>query len=111
MRALAIIDTNIFPDPHSERQVTRMRLATLPRIPLANLPTPLEELPRPSQELGSPRLFIKRDDETGLGFGGNKTRKLEYLLGDAALVPPVTSTPPAFPPPPLHHARCPNDDA
>ncbi len=60
-----------------------MRLATLPRIPLANLPTPLEDLPRLSQELGGPRLFIKRDDETGLGFGGNKTRKLEYLLGDA----------------------------
>jgi L-cysteate sulfo-lyase len=60
-----------------------MRIETLPRIPLANLPTPLEELPRLSQELGGPRLFIKRDDETGLGFGGNKTRKLEYLLADA----------------------------
>jgi L-cysteate sulfo-lyase len=58
-------------------------METLPRIKLANLPTPLEEMPNLSKQLGGPRLFIKRDDETGLGFGGNKTRKLEYLMADA----------------------------
>jgi len=55
---------------------------SLPRYPLAHLPTPLEFLPRLSRELG-PRIFIKRDDLTGLAGGGNKTRKLEYLLAEA----------------------------
>ncbi len=53
------------------------------RVHLAQLPTPIEALPRLSRLLGGPQLFIKRDDLTGLGFGGNKTRKLEYLAGDA----------------------------
>ena len=53
------------------------------RIRLAQLPTPIQALPRLSSLLGGPRLFIKRDDLTGLGFGGNKTRKLEYLVADA----------------------------
>ncbi len=53
-----------------------------PRLSLAHLPTPLEALPRLSTELG-PRLFIKRDDQTGLAGGGNKTRKLEFLVADA----------------------------
>jgi len=60
-----------------------MRLPALPRFPLAQLPTPLEEAPRLSAALGSVRIVVKRDDLTGLGLGGNKTRKLEYLLGDA----------------------------
>ena len=55
----------------------------LPRLPLAHLPTPLEPLPRLSRALGGPRLFIKRDDQTGLAGGGNKTRKLEFLAADA----------------------------
>ena len=55
----------------------------LPRIPIAHLPTPIEELSRLSAELGGPRLLVKRDDQTGLAFGGNKTRKLEYLLAAA----------------------------
>jgi len=54
-----------------------------PRLPLALLPTPLVEAPRLSQALGGPRLFFKRDDLTGFGFGGNKVRKLEYYLADA----------------------------
>ena len=54
----------------------------LPRLPIAHLPTPLEPLPRLSKELG-PRLYIKRDDQTGLAGGGNKTRKLEFLVADA----------------------------
>ena len=53
------------------------------RIPLAHLPTPIEALPRISHMLAGPQLFIKRDDLTGLGLGGNKTRKLEYLAADA----------------------------
>ncbi|MBS1250761.1 MAG: L-cysteate sulfo-lyase [Chloroflexi bacterium] len=55
----------------------------LPKIPIAHLPTPIEELPALSERLGGPRLLIKRDDQTGLAFGGNKTRKLEYLLAQA----------------------------
>jgi D-cysteine desulfhydrase family pyridoxal phosphate-dependent enzyme len=55
----------------------------LPRIPLGHLPTPLEELPRLTRALGGPRLFIKRDDQTGLATGGNKTRKLEFAVADA----------------------------
>lgn len=53
------------------------------RLSFAHLPTPIEELPRLSRLLGGPRLFVKRDDQTGLAFGGNKTRKLEYLLAEA----------------------------
>ena len=59
------------------------RLAGLPRVRLAHLPTALEEMPRLSAHLGGPRLFIKRDDCTGLGLGGNKVRKLEYALAAA----------------------------
>lgn len=55
----------------------------LPRHRLGFFPTPLQELPRLSARLGGPRLFIKRDDQTGLATGGNKTRKLEFLVGDA----------------------------
>jgi len=53
------------------------------RIALAHLPTPIEALPRLTKLLQGPQLFIKRDDLTGLGLGGNKTRKLEYLAADA----------------------------
>ena len=60
-----------------------MRLEELPRAHLASLPTPLEEMTRIREELGGPRIFLKRDDLTGLGFGGNKLRKLEFLMGDA----------------------------
>jgi D-cysteine desulfhydrase family pyridoxal phosphate-dependent enzyme len=53
------------------------------RLNFAHLPTPVEALPRLSQALGGPRLLIKRDDLTGLAFGGNKTRKLEFLVAEA----------------------------
>lgn len=53
------------------------------RISIAHLPTPIEELPRLSEFLGGPRLLVKRDDQTGLAFGGNKTRKLEFLIAEA----------------------------
>ena len=54
-----------------------------PRERIATLPTPLEFMPRLTEKLGGPRIYIKRDDLTGLALGGNKTRKLEYLLADA----------------------------
>ena len=62
-----------------------MRLATLPRYPLATLPTPLHRARNLETALGPrcPRIYLKRDDLTGLAFGGNKARKLEYLLADA----------------------------
>ena len=53
------------------------------RLHFAHLPTPIETLPRLSEALGGPRLLIKRDDQTGLAFGGNKTRKLEFLVAEA----------------------------
>src|SRR5204863_8868451 len=55
----------------------------VPRLHFAHLPTSVEALPRLSEVLGGPRLLIKRDDQTGLAFGGNKTRKLEFLVAEA----------------------------
>src|SRR5437763_2680042 len=55
----------------------------IPRLHFAHLPTPVETLPRLSEALGGARLLIKRDDQTGLAFGGNKTRKLEFLIAEA----------------------------
>jgi D-cysteine desulfhydrase len=55
----------------------------LPRVSIAHLPTPLEELPRLTALLEGPELWVKRDDQTGLATGGNKTRKLEFLVADA----------------------------
>ncbi len=60
-----------------------MKLSQLPRFPLACLPTPIMELKRLSAKLGGPKILIKRDDLNGLAFGGNKTRKLEFLIGEA----------------------------
>ncbi len=53
------------------------------QAPLSHLPTPFEEMPALAAELGGPRLFVKRDDQTGLAFGGNKARKLDFILADA----------------------------
>ncbi len=55
----------------------------MPRVRIAHLPTPVESLPRLSAALRGPRIWVKRDDQTGLAFGGNKTRKLEYVLAEA----------------------------
>jgi L-cysteate sulfo-lyase len=60
-----------------------MNLARFPRIRFAHLPTPLEHLPNLSRALNGPEIWIKRDDCTGMSTGGNKTRKLEYLLAEA----------------------------
>jgi L-cysteate sulfo-lyase len=64
-----------------------MSIGAQPRVRLATLPTPLQDAPRLRQALGGPercpRILIKRDDLTGLAFGGNKARKLEFLVADA----------------------------
>lgn len=61
----------------------RQRLARIPRVKLALTPTPIEEAPNLSRALGGPRIFIKRDDLTGVAFGGNKLRNLEFRLARA----------------------------
>jgi 1-aminocyclopropane-1-carboxylate deaminase/D-cysteine desulfhydrase-like pyridoxal-dependent ACC family enzyme len=61
----------------------RRRAAGLPRVRLAHLPTRLEEAPRFAGQVGGVRVFVKRDDCTGLLFGGNKVRHAEFLLADA----------------------------
>jgi L-cysteate sulfo-lyase len=58
-------------------------IAQLPRLRLGKLPTPLDEMPRLAKSLSGPTLLVKRDDLTGLASGGNKTRKLEFLVADA----------------------------
>jgi len=66
-----------------ERRPLSDRLARFPRLGLAHLPTPLEPMKRLTAHLGGPRLWVKREDATGLGFGGNKLRKLDYVLHEA----------------------------
>ncbi len=56
------------------------RLSRFPRLGIADLPTPLEPVPRLTAALGGPRLWVKREDRTGLAFGGNKLRKLDFVL-------------------------------
>jgi D-cysteine desulfhydrase family pyridoxal phosphate-dependent enzyme len=68
--------------PLSPEELSRAA-ARLPRLDLAHLPTPLEEVPRFADRVGAGRLFIKRDDCTGVLLGGNKTRHNEFLLADA----------------------------
>ncbi len=65
------------------RKAARIDFDTFPQIKLCHRSTPIEAMPRMSELLGGPRLFIKRDDCTGLATGGNKTRKLEFLVGEA----------------------------
>ena len=60
-----------------------MQIGKLPRVGLANLPTPLQKAENLTKSLGGPTIYIKRDDLTGLAFGGNKTRILELVMGDA----------------------------
>ena len=60
-----------------------MQIGKLPRVRLATLPTPLEDAPRLSKMLDGPRILFKRDDNYGFAFGGNKARKLEFLIADA----------------------------
>lgn len=71
------------PLPSLSTNELRRVVRSLPRVDLAHLPTPMEEIPTFSDEIHGPRLFIKRDDCTGLLMGGNKTRHNEFLLADA----------------------------
>ncbi|MDA0745567.1 MAG: pyridoxal-phosphate dependent enzyme [bacterium] len=66
-----------------KEEMLEQAIRRLPRIPLGVRPTPLEAMPRLSEHLGGPPLYIKRDDLTGLAFGGNKTRMLEFSMADA----------------------------
>lgn len=65
------------------REALQAHIDTVPRVPIAHLPTPLEFCPRLSQALGGPEIWIKRDDCTGLAFGGNKTRQMEFVFAEA----------------------------
>ena len=69
--------------PAMSRQELRAALDRMPRVSMATLPTPLHEAPRLSSALGGPRILVKRDDLTGLGFGGNKVRHMEFCMADA----------------------------
>ncbi len=69
--------------PTQPRDTLASRLKRFAREPLAHLPTPLRPMPRLSKALGGPPIWIKRDDCTGLATGGNKARKLEFLVGEA----------------------------
>jgi len=60
-----------------------MNLARFPRVRFGHLPTPLEHLPNLTRHLNGPEIWIKRDDCTGMSTGGNKTRKLEFLMAEA----------------------------
>jgi len=59
------------------------KIAQMPQVDIGHFPTPLEECPRLSEALGGPRIFIKREDCSGLAFGGNKVRQLTFTIGDA----------------------------
>ena len=61
----------------------RARLDRLPRLSLADLPTPLLDCPRLSKALDGPRILVKREDQTGMAFGGNKVREFEYSVAPA----------------------------
>ena len=65
-------------------KVNQRWLSEQGRVSLMHGPTPLEPMDRLSEELGGPRIWLKRDDCTGLATGGNKTRKLEFLMAEAS---------------------------
>jgi len=71
---------------HVKKRRFRAAMGKLPRVKLAHLPTPLDDCPRSAKELKIDKLYIKREDCTGLAFGGNKVRQHEYVLGKAISV-------------------------
>jgi 1-aminocyclopropane-1-carboxylate deaminase/D-cysteine desulfhydrase-like pyridoxal-dependent ACC family enzyme len=75
----------IMTDATAQGRETRLAaaIAALPRLSLGSLNTPIQEMPRLQAALQAPPLYVKRDDLTGLAFGGNKTRMLEFSLADA----------------------------
>jgi D-cysteine desulfhydrase/L-cysteate sulfo-lyase len=60
----------------------RRRVDRFPRVELTHLPTPFRKLENLTAALGGPSIYVKRDDLTGLAFGGNKSRKLEFIVRD-----------------------------
>lgn len=80
---MSLISVGVHERWSNVNRIDKIMIDSLPRRRLGFFPTPVEELTRLSRRLGGPRLFIKRDDQTGLATGGNKTRKLEFLVGDA----------------------------
>src|SRR4030095_2226007 len=87
-RLMEVRSTSITTSPSRKKKSYHSRLIKRgvmnpSRLHFAHLPTPVEALPRLSETFGGPRLLIKRDDLTGLAFGGNKTRKLEFLVAEA----------------------------
>jgi L-cysteate sulfo-lyase len=64
-------------------EALKQRIGTFPRRRFVHLPTPFYKLDNLTRELGGPEIWIKRDDLTGFGFGGNKSRKLEFIIADA----------------------------
>ena len=76
---------SVLPTALSKRRF-RAAMGKLPRVKLAHLPTPLDDCPRAAKELNIHKLFVKREDCTGLAFGGNKVRQHEYVLGKAISV-------------------------
>lgn len=71
----------MLPEIRKNLEHLKERIERLPRARLAHLPTPLQEAPRLSKTLGGPQIYFKRDDLTGLAFGGNKTRIFEFFIG------------------------------
>lgn len=69
--------------PEITLDALKQRLSRFPRKKLIHLPTPLAKLENLTRELGGPEIWVKRDDLTGAGFGGNKSRKLEFIVADA----------------------------
>ncbi len=67
----------------SVRDILQKKIAEFDRVTLIHRPTPMRKLDRLSAELGGPEIWIKRDDLTGLALGGNKSRKLEFIIADA----------------------------
>jgi D-cysteine desulfhydrase family pyridoxal phosphate-dependent enzyme len=71
-------------DKHTfSREALQSRIDKIDRMQIAHLPTPLEFCPRLTEALGGPQIWMKRDDCTGLAFGGNKTRQLEFIFAEA----------------------------
>ena len=65
-----------------DRAALKERIDALPRVRLTHLPTPLDFCPRLTEALGGPRIYVKRDDMTGLAFGGNNARQPDFLFAN-----------------------------
>lgn len=75
--------SNVSENPGMSVQELQDKINKIPRVSIAHIPTPLDACPNLTRTLGGPKIFMKRDDCTGLAFGGNKTRQLEFIMADA----------------------------